>query len=370
MEKALSVLFISMLFLSVLGVTVPTTFGEPYWTKVRVVPELTELSHITGQEFTIQVEVYNVTNLYGFDIQLSWNTTYIEYVSHTVHIPVETYPDGILHEPVMKVKDKVDETASMPDSAPGTTYWLSYSSRYPADLFNGTGIAFEMTFRGASESDVTVFLRFTSTDLSDKKGRVIPHDSIDGTVIIHGPLGHDVTVRDVTTDAAFAAPGEAVGVTVVVQNWGGFTESFTVTAYANITVIGTETVQNLASKAYKKLSFTWDTLGAYGNYIIKAEASVVSGETDTADNTLKDGAVYVKFLGDIVGDTSGSPPDGDVDSFDFYIFSGAYGTKVGDPGYNPVADIVGDTPGSPPDGDVDSFDFYIFSGDYGKTVGP
>jgi hypothetical protein len=79
---------------------------------------------------------------------------------------------------------------------------------------------------------------------------------------------------------------------------------------------------------------------------------------DSADGTITydkiDGYFSNQFLGDMDG-------DGDVDSFDFYIFSGAYGTSVGDPVYNPEADLDGD-------GDVDSYDFYIFSGNYGKSI--
>ncbi|MBA7492495.1 hypothetical protein ES702_03045 [subsurface metagenome] len=61
----------------------------------------------------------------------------------------------------------------------------------------------------------------------------------------------------------------------------------------------------------------------------------------------------VEILGDI-------DADGYVDSSDFYIFSGAYGSSVGDSAYNSAADLDAD-------GDVDSSDFYTFSGNYGKT---
>jgi len=63
--------------------------------------------------------------------------------------------------------------------------------------------------------------------------------------------------------------------------------------------------------------------------------------------------VYWRFPGDI-------DFDGDVDPDDFYIFSGAYGTRQGDPAYNPEADLDGD-------GNINSDDFYIFAKDYGKT---
>jgi hypothetical protein len=71
--------------------------------------------------------------------------------------------------------------------------------------------------------------------------------------------------------------------------------------------------------------------------------------------------------GDMVGDTPGSPPDGDVDRYDFGEFAAAYGSSVGQPKYNALADLVGDTPDSPPDGDVDRYDFGVFAANYGKS---
>jgi hypothetical protein len=72
--------------------------------------------------------------------------------------------------------------------------------------------------------------------------------------------------------------------------------------------------------------------------------------------------------GDIMGDTPGSPPDGDVDMFDLGEFADAYGSHEGQPKYNELADLMGDTPGSPPDGDVDMFDLGEFADNYGRSI--
>jgi hypothetical protein len=72
--------------------------------------------------------------------------------------------------------------------------------------------------------------------------------------------------------------------------------------------------------------------------------------------------------GDICGDSSGSPPDGDVDWFDFGDFASAYGSTIGQDSYNPLADLCGDSSGSPPDGDVDWFDFGDFAANYGTSI--
>jgi len=53
--------------------------------------------------------------------------------------------------------------------------------------------------------------------------------------------------------------------------------------------------------------------------------------------------------------------DGDVDSYDFYLFAGAYGSREGDDNFDMRADLD-------MDGKVDSYDFYLFAGNYGTNV--
>jgi PKD repeat protein len=82
---------------------------------------------------------------------------------------------------------------------------------------------------------------------------------------------------------------------VNVTNEGDINEGFDVTAYANATPIGMQTVTNLGSGLAKSLTFTWNTTGfALGNYAINATASTVPDETDTADNTLVSAPVTVR----------------------------------------------------------------------------
>ena len=141
-----------------------TASAQPY-TVVYVDPE-----NITGglnDIFTIDVVVFNVTDLYGVDIRFSWDPSILEYVSHTAKIPVEDYPDGILHEPGMSIKDDVNATEG--------TYWLAYASMSPAPAFDGTGIAFNMTFKIISLSGACT-LDIVAAELSDSKGDPLKGD--------------------------------------------------------------------------------------------------------------------------------------------------------------------------------------------------
>lgn len=104
---------------------------------------------------------------------------------------------------------------------------------------------------------------------------------------------HDIAVSDVTVNATVVAPGEAVNITVVVENQGNFAEIFNVTVFYDSNSIDKKE-DALRVGENLTLSFTWDTSGVVaGNYTIKAEATAVPGETETADNTFSDGAVVV-----------------------------------------------------------------------------
>jgi len=120
------------------------------------------------------------------------------------------------------------------------------------------------------------------------------------TVVAAAPppaIVHDVAVTSVTPSATEVTAGEVVTITVVVENQGTETETFDVTSYYGSVAIGTQPVTELAADTSETLTFSWDTTGLEGTYTIKAEASVVPDETDTADNTLTDGTVTVSAPG-------------------------------------------------------------------------
>jgi hypothetical protein len=135
-----------------------------------------------GKELTVAVKVVNVTDLYGIDITFRWNTTFLEYVSHSVLVPKNTYTDGILYNPTLLLADQVNAT--------GGTYWIAYTSLSPAPSFNGTGTAFTMTFRvkyhpRQPEPTANIALELYSTDLAGTGGMPISHTKQDGSVILY-----------------------------------------------------------------------------------------------------------------------------------------------------------------------------------------
>jgi PKD repeat protein len=97
---------------------------------------------------------------------------------------------------------------------------------------------------------------------------------------------HDIAITGLTAAPSTVKIGETVTIQVTVENQGNLTETFTVTVYRNSTTIETHTVTDMIDGGSQLLTTVWNTAGAgVGVYSIKAETSVISGETDTLDNS-------------------------------------------------------------------------------------
>lgn len=94
-----------------------------------------------GDTFVITCMVYYAENLYDVEIQIGWDPTVLTYVNHTVTIPVETYPGGILHAPTTRYNDDVNESG---------WYWLDETSFNSTAFFTGDGSAFTMAFQAVA----------------------------------------------------------------------------------------------------------------------------------------------------------------------------------------------------------------------------
>jgi len=147
----------------------------------------------------------------------------------------------------------------------------------------------------------------------------------------------DVAVTGVSLSATEIYVGKTLNIEVSVKNEGTRFENFSVTPLWEGLVTGSQAVTNLAPGAETTLTFNWPITGvAHGNYTIKAVASKVPDESDLADNTYTARDVKVKVLGDI-------DENGFVDADDVFTYlAPAYGSKIGDPRYDPRCDFDGD----------------------------
>ena len=168
---------------------------------------------------------------------------------------------------------------------------------------------------------------------------------------------HDIAVTNVTFPV-HAFLNATILVNVTVLNDGTLSETFDVKVYydqiAPNWLIETQTVLNLGGGANTILTINWNVTDvSYGSHTIKVKATIVAGETDTADNTMVGGSILVVGPGDIDG-------DGDVDIFDIVRIASIYGVLKPDPQYDPYCDLDDD-------GDIDIFDIVKACVNYGKS---
>ena len=249
---------------------------------VRVVPsEVADPDLSPSENFTIAVEIIGITDFKGFDIQLSWNSSILNYTSHSVKVPVETYPEGVLHEPVMELMNSVNATLG--------TYWVAFAT-IVGPSFNGDGTVFEMTFTVLDFGQCP--LSISNSDLSNSTAGPINHLVEDG---YFSNVFYDVAVLSVSPSSHSAIIGDVLNVTVVVLNNGTTrSETFNVTVYYNDTSMASQSTMNLPPHTEETLEFHWNTDGLPpAGYAISANATTVPDEEMIENNMLVDGVVIL-----------------------------------------------------------------------------
>jgi hypothetical protein len=170
-----------------------------------------------------------------------------------------------------------------------------------------------------------------------------PYFTVIESAVITSPSGtRDVAVTNVKTIKDGCPPMRTIGqnytmdINVTVENQGNYTETFTVTVYANTTVIN-QTLLILPSATITSFAFNWSATLPYGNYTISAVADTVPTEIDTADNTFIDGTVLITIPGDI------TTPLFRVQYLDLgRVIGKAYGKRPGQAFWDPNTDLNND----------------------------
>jgi parallel beta-helix repeat protein len=211
----------------------------------------------------------------------------------------------------------------------GGNYWSDYLTRYP----------------NATEID--------RTGIGNTPYAIDSNNTDDYPLMKPYPwTAHEIGIISVTASKTIVGQGYNVSFSVTVFNYGNSTKTFNVTAYANTSEIGTKET-TLTARNFTSATFTWDTTGlAKGNYAIWAYASPALGEIDKADNIFTYGTVKVTIPGDVDGDFQ-------VTILDVVKITSIYGTKLGNPKFNPNCDIIGD-------GQITILDVVICTSHYGQ----
>jgi len=166
---------------------------------------------------------------------------------------------------------------------------------------------------------------------------------------------NDLAVTNIAALKDAVGQGFTCHVNVTVQNQGGYPETFNLTLKAGVTAIDVMLNLNLEIGASTTVTFVWNTTSfAKGNYALSAYASPVLGETETADNTMVNGTVYVGIPGDVDGNHI-------VNMLDLYKIAVSFG-KIQPYGSVETANCDIDD-----NGIINMLDLYIAATHFGQT---
>lgn len=308
-------------------------FNNILMAKLRIEPsEVSGPEYVPGSTFTINVTLEDVENLKT----CVFNLTYVPSVILEIDVNV---PTVLGQTPIKRLRiDDVEgyiwAELTYPDQI--TTY-------EPVTIMM---VEFQVVALGISP------INLTDTELYDTEGGPITHEVYHGIFI---GLIRDVAVIAVIPELNIAYQGWIVNVNVTVRNEGNLTETFDVEIYYDDNLGGTGTVTDLPPNEETTIIIAWDTSSVTPchNYTISATALPVPNEFDLGDNTLADGEVKIRIMGDL-------DDNGVVDMKDINIVVDAYGAYAGSPKWNFYADLNRD-------GRIDLRDIGICANNFQKT---
>lgn len=203
--------------------------------------------------------------------------------STEVAITVIDYPTAkFTHSPTAPLVGQnvtFDATTSQPNGGSITTYEWDFG-----DDQTSTGSI--TTHAYSTTGTFTVNLTITDSE------ELTNSTTVTVTVTIH-----NIAISNVATSSDIVRKGETITIEITASNKGNFTETFTVTAYFNTTAIETKSVADLSPGSPQLVTILWDTADVLpSTYTLKAQASIVTKETETEDNSQTYGSVIIQRI--------------------------------------------------------------------------
>lgn len=212
-----------------------------------------------GQNFTVDINISNVTDLYGWELKLGWNSTILDAVNVVEGSFLKRGGNTFFAYKINNTEGFGLVDCTLLGNVPGVSG-------------NGTLATIEFHVKTLGECTLDLY----DTTLVSSAEQPIPHTAFDGY--------YYTALRDV---AVINLVASATTVNVTVENKGNhFTETFNVSAYYTLLtdpLIGTQTI-TLEPGETITLNFTW-TPNATGRYEIKAYTSTIPNDVDPSDNT-------------------------------------------------------------------------------------
>jgi hypothetical protein len=244
-----------------------------------------------GQGFSVDINISSVSDLYGWEFKLGWNSTLLSLVS-------------INEGPFLRSGGNTFFTYYLNTTDEHLVVDCTLEGQIPGVSGNGTLATVMFNATNVGECPLNLY----NVTLISSSEQPISSQAISGYGYFTSPQLHDVAVTQVTASPTALLPGGIVNIYVYVQDEGAFAEVFNVTVDANSQVIGLQSVSlNVGSSA--NLTFTWNTssLGK-GEYKISASASLAPGEVNAGDNIgTVNTAVTILVPGHDVAITSSMP---------------------------------------------------------------
>lgn len=286
-----AVLALFVLLYSFVGVRAVSAAAGSVPVAVMSAPTVIDESLTPGSIFSINITIANIEKLWGYEFLLFYNTSVIDAIDYAFTDP--------------------RFTLALPSEI-GANYTILSRGTYNGDR-EGVTIAdpipvaridFVVTGYGATslhfDLELTQLANIYGNAYDFFTGNFMP---VDGRFLnIQMPLTHDVAITRVYTSKTTALEGDLVTVTVDVTNQGDFAENVIVSVIVDRSNIGTATIVNQQPGNTTYLNFTWNTYGflpwwywdggpSARNFTVVAQAGIVPGEIDTADNLFFDGVV-------------------------------------------------------------------------------
>jgi len=274
--------FISLIALFIVGIVLVGDVGAFSETTISIdPPDIWDPTMVPDTQFTVDIVVDYVENLWAYQIELSFNPNVIQCVSYENGPFMESQGGSAVFVSGEGFNNTEGKLALF-------GAYLDPMANYP---FGHDGVLATVVFKVVGYGKSNIVLG-DDTGLTDANGGwIIPH-------LKHGHFAnaevHDVAVTQISTNTYYCCQGDPIYITVIVENLGDFTESFDVKVYAvqmggpgEEIFIGIEAVEDLAPGDSETLFFVWDTTEVpVGSYNIYAEAIEVPGESAWTTNNI------------------------------------------------------------------------------------
>jgi hypothetical protein len=293
--------------------------SQPFLPVVSVCPAVSTVGLIVP--FSVCVNVSNVSDLYNWEFKLYYRSDLLNFT-------------GAAEGPFLQSGESTTVWVDASDPAYNSSHGMVYVGASLVGMIpgvNGNGTLAVVSFQALTDANSTLCL--SDVVLLDSELYEIACEAVDGSVVVG---------RENLAVVAVAANKDVVGqncllnVTVTVQNLGFSTQSFNVTLYANMSVMSVQPVAGLGPNGSLTLVHVWNASSfACGNYTLSGVADLVGGETNIVDNTLVNGTLHIRHIGDINGDNK-------VDMKDIGSVCRIFGVFQGNPLFSAVCDINND----------------------------